>query len=471
MKNTSFLIFLLLTSLAAFAQELVNSTALKLKKNSDVFQIVNNEKKTVTLFLSNNEKVKAINLNENMQIVDSISAEKPNTKTYATMIGYNRSNDGTRLFWSSNNDENIFTQFYDFNNRTTTTNVHKLVLKNEKVIQKFSEDENFYMLTVLKNSNNFKLYIFDKEGNYSEKIITTEGFHFFTSDYKKSDLYEVLAESFLPFEAPFSLQNINVENQILLADATKKRKCYFNKNQIVITLDTNIDFTQVILIDLKNFIASEKMIKKPFLVGNREFLNSNSFYFDNKLYQIKTSSGNFYFTIKDLEDNILKEYFANKTIPIKFKNTEITEGGGSLRVKRTLANSPLFILKANNLHLGVSCYQIGQNTLITFGGVSELEQSIEAKSGEALTENLVFNPITASFNSYSNRKVVKFEGLFDNQGNHIKGKLQPSAFDKIMTFFDKNNDISSQALFRTDAYYLGYYDNKTREYTIRKFVD
>lgn len=77
-----------------------------------------------------------------------------------------------------------------------------------------------------------------------------------------------------------------------------------------------------------------------------------------------------------------------------------------------------------------------------------------------------------NFNSYTNRKVVKIEGLFDKEGNNIKGELQPLAFDKIRTFFDKNTDVSSQTLFKiNDFYYLGYYDNKTKEYTIRKFAD
>ena len=81
------------------------------------------------------------------------------------MIGYNTSNNGTRLYWSSNNHENILAQLYDFNNRKTTHKEYKLILKNEKVLQKFSENENFYILTVLKNSNIFKLYVFNNVVN------------------------------------------------------------------------------------------------------------------------------------------------------------------------------------------------------------------------------------------------------------------------------------------------------------------
>ncbi|WP_269233927.1 hypothetical protein [Flavobacterium flavigenum] len=476
MKKT-FLLFLILTTINVFAQEVVNSTILELKKNRDVFQTVNHEKNTVTLFISDKEKVKAINLNDKMQIVDSISAERPNTKTYTNMIGYNSSNNGTRLYWSSNNHENILEQLYDFNNRKTTHKEYKLILKNEKVLQKFSENENFYILTVLKNSNIFKLYVFNNEGNFTEKMIPAERFHFLESDYKKSDLSGVFSENLPPFDPPFSLQNITAENPTSLTDAAKKRKCYFNNKQIIITNDSNIDFTQVILIDLKDFTATEKMVKKPYLNGERAFLNSNSFYFDNKLYQIKTSSDTFHFTIKDLDDNIIKEYLANSTNPIEFKNSEIYQEGGSFGGKRVLENSSQFIRKTNNLSSALSCYHIGQNTLITFGGVSALQQSTgQIFAGQfglvgGVIGALAFNPAMESFNSYTNRKVVKIEGLFDTDGNHIKGELQPLAFDKIRTFFDKNNDVSSQTLFKMDAYYLGYYDNKTKEYIFRKFAD
>ncbi|WP_129540455.1 hypothetical protein [Flavobacterium sp. 140616W15] len=469
---------LFLNSLISFSQEIVSATLVDLKKNRDVFQTINNDKNEVTLFISDKEKVKAIRLNEKMQIADSISTERPNTRAYSNMIGYNSSNDNTRLFWSSNDYEDVFSQLYDFTSRKVVTQQYSLIFKNEKVLQKFSGNENFYILSVIKKSNNFKLHIFDKDGAHKEQIINLDGFRFFRYGYTKTDLYGVFEENLLPFEVPFTLQNINVKNPTSLTDAAKKRKCYFDNNQIIITLDANIDYTQVITLDLINFVATEKMIKKRSIAtSERHFLNSNSFFFDNKLYQVKTSSELFYFTIKDLNDNLIKEYQANAINPIDFKNSEFYQEGGAFGGKRTLDNSSQFIRKINNLNTAISCYHIGQSTLVTFGGVSASQQSggqaamsqfglIGALAGVAF-----FSPTMESFNSYSNKKVVKIESLFDSQGNHIKGDLQPLAFDKIRTFFDDNNNVSSQTLFKTDYYYLGYYDNKTKEYIIRKFVD
>lgn len=468
---------LLLSGIMGFSQDVVNSTPIDLKKNRDVFQIVNNQTRETTLFVSDKEKVNAIRFNSQMQITDSISAARPNVKKYVSMIGYNINKANSRLYWSSGDYDEIFSQYFDFSSRKITTQEYTLSFKDEKILQKFSKDDMFYLLTILKKSNTFKLHIFDQEGKHEEKMIELKDFHFFDAMYKRTNLYGVLEEKFLPFEGPFSLKYIAPENLTSITDAAYKRKCYFDGKEIVITIDSNIDYTQVIILDLKNFTGTEKILKKPLIKSDyRTDLNSNSFYFDKKIYQIKSSSDRFYFNIKDLDDTVLKDFTAYTSKPIEFKNSEINqESSGS---KRVLENSSQFIRKLNNLNSGLSCYQLGDKTLIIIGSVSEAGSSgSQAVLGQfgfvgALISIALSNPTMDSFNSYANRKVVKIDALFDKDNNHTAGEVPALAYDKIRTFFEKNGDISSQTLFKMeDNYYVGYYDNKTKEYTIRKFTD
>lgn len=484
------LCFLYLNSFVSFSQEIVSATPVTLKKNHTVFQTVNNNKKEVTLFINEKEKIKAIQLNEKMQIIDSISTESLNPKTHANMIGYNTNNDNTRLFWSSNNYENIFTQLYDFKSRKVETQSYSLDIKDEIVLQKFSQNDNFYILTIIKKTNTFNLHIFDSEGKYQLKSIDLSQFDFYTNTYlppstvkyTKTNLFGIIKENLLPFEAPNTIQNITPENPTSITEGAKKRKCYLNGKQLTITFDNNNSNTQVIIIDLEHFTASVKIIKKHATKEADFFTSSGSFYFDNKLYQIKSSSTEFYFTIKDLDDNLIKEYAADADNPISFKNTTISqEKGGHSGSIRTLEKTSQFIRKVNDLHPGLSCYLIGQNTLITLGGISEAQQTTGQIALQqfglvgALTSMAiygVYNPTMQSFNSYANRKVVKIDGVFDKNGNHIEGDLQPLAFDKIRTFFDDKKDFSSPTLFKMDNfYYLGYYENKSKEYVFRKFTD
>lgn len=90
----------------------------------------------------------------------------------------------------------------------------------------------------------------------------------------------------------------------------------------------------------------------------------------------------------------------------------------------------------------------------------------------AAANSAISNPTLNSFNAYSNKKVVYMSGLFDKDNNHIKGDIDALAFDKIRTFFDYKKDVSLPTLYKMDTnYFFGYYDDTTKEYTIRKFTD
>ncbi|HWS60956.1 MAG TPA: hypothetical protein VN182_08510, partial [Flavobacterium sp.] len=362
---------------------------------------------------------------------------------------------------------------------------YTLPLKEETFVQNFSQNGKFYIMTVLKNTDKLKLYVFDTDGKLEEKIIDLTGFVFFKSDYQKTTMYGKLQEQFIGSEFSFTLQIIRPESPTSLVESSKKRKCYSNGNTIVITFDSNLDFTQLITINLDSFTAKEQYIKKPDIQGEKTFQNSNSFLIDNHLFQIKTSSSQLFLTVKDLDDNLIKSYEASNENPIiDFKNSNYVQENGGPSKTRILDTSSQFIRKTNSLNSGISCYKLNDNYLVTIGSVSQEQQ--QAGTGAmvggmfgalgsiagSLIDAAISNPTMESFNAYANRKVVYINGLFDKDSNHIKGEIDPLAFDKIRVFFDKNTNVSSQTLYKLDnTYYFGYYDNLKKEYTIRKFKD
>lgn len=486
MFKKSIVLILLMIGYISFSQEIVNSIPVALKKNKAVFQIVNDLTKETTIFVSDKEKVKAIRLDKEMKIMDSLSTERVNYSTYAQMIGHNGFSSNPSLFWSSPNHKEILFQPFNFKNPASSNQTYSLPLKDERVLQNFSQNDKFYMMTVLKNSDKLKLYVFDTNGKLEEKIIDLTGFRFFKSDFKKTTLYGMLEEVFYSSELPFSLQKIIPENPTSLVESSKKKKCYSNGKTIILTFDMNMDYTQLITINLESFTATEKILKKPFINATERYqLNSNSFLIDNKLYQIKSSSSELFLTIKDLEDNLIKSYEASGENPIiDFKNSNFEQEYGGTSKKRILETSSQFIRKTNNLNAGISCYKLNDNYLVTIGSVSEEEQQVSTgmiiggmfgavgSIAGSLIDAAISNPTMESFNSYANRKVVYINGLFDKEGTHVKGEIEPLAFDKIRIFFDKNTDVSSQTLYKLDnIYYLGYYDNNSKEYVIREFED
>jgi hypothetical protein len=474
-KKTVFVAFVL-NVFIGYSQDIVSTIPVKLKNNRDVFQIINDSTKQVTLFLSDRKTVNAIRLDEKMQFLDSIVTNRPD-KYYSEMIGYISKGSKQNLFWSSGDSKEILVQNFDFEKRTILSKNFTLEFKKEVVLQKFSLNKKFYILSVLKTSNSLKLYMFDQNSIMTEKIIDLNLFKFFDSRYVKTDIYGMFRESFLPSEGSFSLQKISPESPTSLTYSSKKRKCYLRDNSLVVTLDTNKDYTQIIIINTNDYSASEKIIKKPLIVSQQTNIpNSNSFLFGEKLYQVKNNSDVMIVSIKNLNGDDINEYKIFNDKPIEFKNSDIIQFGGDFSSKRILDKSNQFLRKTANLNTGISCYNIKGNNLITLGSVSE-QTNNNAMFGAmfGLTGALIaaaISPTYDNFNSYSNRRVVYFNSLLDNNDKHIKGIVQPLAFDKIQIFSQRATEITSQGIFKIEEnYYFSYYDSKESKYIIRKFTD
>ena len=431
MQKKSIILVLTLLGFISYSQDIVSKIPLNLNRNLDVFQIVNDSTKVITMFFSDKEVVNAFSLNDKMQAVDSLFAERPTTKTYDFMIDNVSNNKSATLFWSSSNHKEICSQTFDFTTHKTSLQNYSITFKGEKYLQHFSEGGKFYIMSIIKDSAVLKLYVFDN-GKLFEKEIDMSTFRFHNSESQKVNLYEVIGETFYPFEASFSIQKINSENLISLTESAKKRKLYIKDNKIVFTFDNGIINTFLVTIDLNNFSASEKIIQKPYVYFELAFdVNSNSFLLDDKLYQIKSTVDKMAISVKDLNDNLIKEYEVLESKPIDFKNSEIIQENGSISNRRILEKSSQFLRKITNSNMGISCYKFNENFLITTGAVSEQQQNnavmVGAMFGVAgvLIAYAVSNPTLESFNSYANRKVVYIHSLFDKDSNHVLGEIQP----------------------------------------------
>ncbi len=466
-----------LNVLVIYSQDIVSSFPIKLKRNRDIFQISSDSTKQVTFFLSDYKKVNAIRLDDKMQFLDSITTNRP-VSYYTDMIGYLSDGSMQNLFWSSMDSKEIFSQKFDFEKRIITNKKFSLELKKEIILQKFSLNKSFYILSVVKSSNNLKLYKFDDNNNLSEKIIDLKGFNFYDSSYVKTDIYGMFRESFLPIESSFSLQKISPESPTSLSYSSKRRKCYLNKNEFIITFDINKDYTQIITINITDFSTSEKIIKEPFIITQQTNIpNSNSFLFENKLYQVRNNSDVMIVSIKNLNGDIIQEYKIYNDKPIDFKNSDIIQLGGDFENKRILEKSTQFLRKTANLSSGISCYNLKGNNLMTLGSVSAQKNNNVMLGGMigGLAGALIaaaISPTYDNYNSYANRKVVYLNSILDSNDAHVNGIVPELAFDKIKIFIEKNNSITSQNIFKlNNDYYLAYYEQNDNKYILRKFTD
>jgi hypothetical protein len=477
MKKYLCLFFVLFTA-TSIAQELVSSIPLDLTRNRDVFQVVNESNKNVTLFLTDKTTINAVRLNEKMQILDSLSVTRPEKK-FTSMVGHTTNEENnSRIFWATSNRKEFYVQNFNFTTRAVTTENFNLTFKNEELVQEFSTNENFYLMSIVKKSNELKLYCFDSKGSLSEKKVNLDAINFFNYKNELVTFYAVLNQNLAPFQTG-KLQFINTDNLVSLTESAKKRKCYLQSNKIIFSLDLDLDYTQIVTVDLNTLVAESKMFKKPFIddKGDMLVLNSNSFLIDDKVFQIKSSVENFYLTIKNMQDEVLNQFHVSKDEPITFNNTEVIQENGDPGRRRVLEKNSQFLRKVTMLNSGVSCYKLNDKYILTVGSVSEESNNAMfygAMFGVAgvIIAAAISNPTYDSFNAYSNRKVIYTNGLFDLNGKHLEGQIAPFAFDKIREYLDQNKNLDSKTIYKLDAnYYLGYYNKADKNYSIRKFQD
>jgi hypothetical protein len=448
----------------------VGSFPMALKKDRDVFQIVDSTANEINLFVSDKSRVKVIKLGSDMKIIDSMSVARPHSR-YTNMIGYNRSENGYRLFWASNNREEIYTQLFDFGKHSAITNSFTLPYKGERLIQEFSANGLFYITTVLKNSNNLKFYIFKPDGSKDEKTLDLTGFRFFSVEYQRTTFSDYFGNG-------QPMIKVYPESPTSLVTSSAKSKMYVNNNAVTMTFDRNFDYTQMVIVDLEKLTASEKFIKKPFMTFfDRYDLNSGSFLIDDKIFQVKLSSEKLILTVKDLNDKLLKEYMTLGNATMDFKNTDIVQENDGSNNTRILENTSQFIRKINNMNMGISAYKLDGNYLITLGCVSDLQSSTGAMiaggmfgAAGVLIAAAISNPTMENFNAYDNRKVVYINCIFDKDGKHVKGTVKTLAFDKVKQFLEKTKNRASETMFKLNGdYFLGYYDTASKTYQLKKF--
>jgi hypothetical protein len=490
MFKNIFVFVLMLIGFISHSQETVNSFPLNLKNNSflsslvngsksnwEVFQVTDEVSQMTALFLSDKKTVNAFLLNDKMEMTDSLSTERPDNQ-YSKMIGYAGDQSNPRIFWSNDNHTEIFSQKYNFKKNTVSEDKASLELSNERFLQCFSENKKLYVLTVVEYSDKMKLYVFDSDGKFEVKIISSSTFKFFNAKSKQDLLYFLIYNNSTTTE----LQKITTDSPTSLVECSEKIKCYSSEKQITITIDNNPSFTQLITIDLDNYATELKNFDNPAYTDTKN-INSNSFLIDNKLFQMVLSSSKLFMTIKDLNGNIIKEYSAIETEPINFKNSNIIRLNSYSSSKRILEETSQFLNKVNNSNCGISCYKANGNYIITMGSASEVRarggnMMMPMNVGGFAAPTFMYIPYGTfakydNFDSYANRKVVYIDCYFDIDGNHVSGETKHNVFDKIKGFINQNSEnISLKTIFKNnDYYYLGFHDNYTKKYTVKKFTD
>lgn len=447
---------MLLQSSFLFSQTVLASFPLELKKSKEYKQIVNAEN-TAThdlfVFASDKENITILQYNNALFLSNQYTLPRPDV-SYKYIMGYSFNSDGNpTLYWSNQTLNKILAVQYDLNTKTTTSIInYDLQFFNQTLLTQFQENNTFYILAKKEFEEKLILYVF-KNGTKEEKTLDFTSFKFQNSKSKALKFSQILEA--LPIE------KIETSQFNPLFKGTQRTKLYVLKNRLLLTFDHNDNETQAFDIDLTTLEIQEKNFPKT---STKNYVSlSNSYYHENKMYQLKVNADELLFEIRDYKTtDTIKSFLVLKTDSIPFKSSPLRLQFEGQRPKE-FKNTAKFLNQLVYLEVGLTVYKTPTSILITLGGTGTLQFTDVINSGNQFNGELMFRDIPTT---------IYFESVFDKKLDHTKKTQEPLAFDFISGFEQEHPEVTLANIIRYKNYYiLGYYDTYAKQYTMRKFTD
>lgn len=468
MKKILIILYILGCCPALIAQVQVSTKHLELKKSARFNEILaakEAENRALVVFAADKKTLTAQRYNAAFFYKDSIITSRPN-REYDYMAGYSYSNSTqAQVYWANADFTKIQAVNFNFEAATVTTATLQLPLREETVLTTFSHNNTFYLVALPGEGDKLKLYRFN-DGSYKATTLDFSKFKF--RDVENDSI------SFSELVRGYGLQKIEPDGFTALPTAAGPVKLYAEGNKMVLTLDHNPVYTQLFTIDSAYTVRERLMpqirLKKAF--GS----TSNSFYFKDKLYQLKLNDEELALYATDITTGKIEQsHRATANDSIAFKNSSLLSQTGNRRAVE-FKNTEKFLQKAALGVAALSVYQTPDDLLVAVGAVRNVVSAQNAVLSVALTGVVIAGggggDVINLFDA-DNLQSVYFEGLFDEDFNHkpfLQGRL---AIDKVGQFIEANRrSVSLETLIPVNGYYLlGFYDAKRQHYVLLKFED
>lgn len=449
------LFFLLIYNSLLFGQTVLNSYPLDFKRSDPNNQILNVEDTTtndVFVFATNTQNITILKYNSALFLKNDFTVPRTNLED-KSIIGYSFSEDGNpTLYWATEDYRSIFVIKYYLENKTYKVLSFKFPYLSQYIVTTFQKNNLFYILSKEVAQPELIVYAF-KNGTVEEKPFDFSDFTFQNRKTQVLTFNQVIAEN--------PIEKMESDDYNPLDKSAKKSKIYMQNEHLILTLDHNQKNTQVFDINLENNDIKEKNFPQSVIQSPKK--SSNSFFYNDKLYQINASEADIIFDIKDYNSGeTIKSFKASKNDTIRFKSSPLLtqrENQKPTEIKKTSK----FLQRLSFLDTGISVFKNNQNTLITLGGVPKMEKFYYAINDEFY--NMNYSP---NFHT----ETVFFESTLDPNFDFVNQQQMPLAFDNINYFLGQSKKAILPSTLKFKNYYiLGYYDTVSKQYMMRKFTD
>lgn len=462
------LFLLLIYKSALFSQTVLTTYPMDLKKTDANNKILNAENKVthdVFAFIAKKQTITILKYNSALFLTDQYTASLLNLEN-KSIIGYSFSEDGNpTLYWSSLDLNEIIVIKYFLENKTFKALKFKFPDSNQYVISSFQKNNLFYLLTKNLLEQTLTLYTL-KGSTVEEKIFDFSDFLFQNKNTQKISFNKIVEV--------FPIEKMETSDYNPLFKSTQKSKVYMFDQRLILTLDHNPTKTQVFDLNFENNTIIEKNFAQPILKKAKR--SSNSFFHENKMYQLTTDADSLLFEIKDYDSGLtIKNSSIDKNDTIRFKNSPLLLQRKNGRLKE-LRKTKKFLQYLSYLDVGISVFKNKKNTLITFGGTPKnyfiANYSNTTTGFEEYDDE--YQQLFPKSNYISNirTETVFFESSWDTNFEYNNQEPTPLAIDAISYFLSQHKEATLENTIKFKEYYiLGYYDTTAKEYVMRKFKD
>ncbi|WP_086065104.1 hypothetical protein [Flavobacterium saccharophilum] len=432
-------------------------------RSNQLLTIENKATHDVFVFAANNENLSILQYSSSLFLKDKYTTPLKNINN-KSLIGYSFSEDGNpTLYWSTPDFEIILAVKCFLESKTSRILYFKFASSRQYVVSQFQQNDSFNILTKDLDDHTLMLYSF-KNGAVDEKLLDFSTYRFQDKNGKLRTFTEIIREN--------PIEKMDETEYNPLYTSTAKTKLYVLPNRMIFTLDYNPKSTQIFDFNTETEEIKEKNFMQSLSEKGRKL--SNSFFQNDKLYQVTANEEELSFDIKDYNTGQnLHSIKVSKNDTIKFKISPLfiqREGRKPTELKTTKK----FLKHLSYLDLGLSVFNNNENSYFTIGGTPRIHEMNAFSNFEYLDPDLAAM-LPGAYNSIGivHTESVYFESVFDSNYTFLKQEnIEPLAMDNIYYFLNTNKKIALNNIIKyKDFYILGYYDSASKQYIMRKFKD
>jgi hypothetical protein len=470
-----FICFFSLYSFYLSSQEVVLSfknDELSRRIKKDSYTVINEENNNVALIIIERKDALAYLFDKNFNKISEFQTSNIKSK-FNEALGYKITDNNYSVLYTNDTRNKFALQQFDFNKETSQIIEVELNLSDDELFLDVVSYSN--ALYVLSGNNNSELTI--RRLNSKNEFEVLKTFHLNELGKDNSLINSKISLGLFVLSGTESSNITKIDSRVpnSIERASNANKLYQNKETLVLSFDANKEATILYTINIEELSLSVKSIPYPKAKMNEDYKKYNSFIFQNKIFQIACSKDEMTFAIKDLEGNLLKDYYVNRDMPIRFKNSPIIQEGTTALpfvTTRKLEQTTKYLRKVSSGKPGINVQKVDGLYYITLGGYKYVNNAMPMVSTPTMSANgfITYNPTFLSYNAYTTTKSTYFNTILNFQFEHVKGKQEPNMFDRVSAYKKDIKYITAEDVFYfNDALFFGYFNLKHSEYKLVRF--